>query len=136
MNAKYTLPLAMVGSFALGAIAVQTLHAQTKPLAYGVAEVVISNQEGYAKEFLPPVRTRFWTRAANSWPRAARRYPCRVPNRRRASSSYNGRAWIKKRHGGTPLPRRTRSLSAPNTQRSTIMLSKAWRRKSRSVTSS
>ncbi len=56
MNAKYTLPLAMVGSFALGAIAVQTLHAQTKPLAYGVAEVVISNQEGYAKEFLPPVR--------------------------------------------------------------------------------
>lgn len=56
MNIKYTMPMAMIGSFALGAIAVQTLHAQAKPPAYGVAEVVVSNQEGYAKEFLPPIR--------------------------------------------------------------------------------
>lgn len=56
MKTKYAFALAMFGSFALGGIAVQTLHAQAKPPAYVVAEVVISNQEAYAKEFLPPVR--------------------------------------------------------------------------------
>jgi uncharacterized protein (DUF1330 family) len=55
MKAKYAV-LGMVASFAVGAVAVQSLHAQTKPLAYGIAEIVVSNQEEYAKEFLPPVR--------------------------------------------------------------------------------
>ena len=56
MKTKYAFALATFGSFALGGIAVQSLHAQAKPPAYVVAEVVISNQEAYAKEFLPPVR--------------------------------------------------------------------------------
>ena len=54
MTAKYAV-LGMVASFALGAAAVQGLHAQAKPPAYGIVEVVVSNQEAYAKEFLPPV---------------------------------------------------------------------------------
>jgi uncharacterized protein (DUF1330 family) len=56
MKAKYTIVVAMAGGFALGAIAVQVLHAQAKPMAYDVAEVVVSDQDGYAKEFLPAVR--------------------------------------------------------------------------------
>jgi uncharacterized protein (DUF1330 family) len=55
MNAKYAI-LGMVAAFALGAAAMQGLQAQTKPLAYGVAEVMVSNQDAYAKEFLPSVR--------------------------------------------------------------------------------
>jgi uncharacterized protein (DUF1330 family) len=53
MKAKYKVALAMVGSFALGAAAVQGLHAQAKPFGYFVAEVAVSNQDAYAKEFLP-----------------------------------------------------------------------------------
>ena len=56
MKARYTVLMAMAGGFALGAIAVQALHAQAKPAAYGIAEVTVSNQDAYAKEFLPAVR--------------------------------------------------------------------------------
>jgi uncharacterized protein (DUF1330 family) len=55
MKAKYAV-FGMVASFAVGAVAVQGLHAQARPPAYGIAEVVVSNQDGYAKEFLPAVR--------------------------------------------------------------------------------
>jgi uncharacterized protein (DUF1330 family) len=53
MKAKYKVALAMVGSFALGAAAAQGLHAQAKPFGYFVAEVVVSNQDAFANEFLP-----------------------------------------------------------------------------------
>ena len=45
----------MVGSFALGAVAVESLHAQAKLPAYVIAEAGIADPDGYAKEFLPPV---------------------------------------------------------------------------------
>ena len=38
---------------ALGAAAVQTLHAQAKPLAFQVAEVTVRDQDGFNKEFAP-----------------------------------------------------------------------------------
>jgi uncharacterized protein (DUF1330 family) len=56
MKTKYTIAMATIGGFALGAIAVQALHAQAKPMAYGIAEVTVNNQDGYSKEFLPAVR--------------------------------------------------------------------------------
>jgi len=43
----------MVASAGLGAAAVQTLHAQTKPPAYNIAEIAIKDQDGYNKEYLP-----------------------------------------------------------------------------------
>jgi uncharacterized protein (DUF1330 family) len=48
-----TVGLAMVASAALGAAAVQTLHAQAKPPAYNIAEITIKDQDGYNKEYLP-----------------------------------------------------------------------------------
>ena len=45
--------LAMLGSFTLGTVAVEGLHAQVKPPAFVVAEVAIAGPDGYAKEFLP-----------------------------------------------------------------------------------
>ena len=53
MNRHITVGLAMVASAALGAAAVQTLHAQTKPSAYNIAEITIKDQDGYNKEYLP-----------------------------------------------------------------------------------
>jgi uncharacterized protein (DUF1330 family) len=55
LKAKYKVALAMVGSFALGAVAVQSLHAQARPVAFIVAEIGITDPDGYSKEFLPPV---------------------------------------------------------------------------------
>jgi uncharacterized protein (DUF1330 family) len=53
MNRHITVGLGMVASAALGATAVQTLHAQTKPPAYNIAEITIKDQDGYDKEYLP-----------------------------------------------------------------------------------
>src|SRR5246127_2838091 len=50
-----TVGLAMIASAALGAAAVQTLHAQAKPPAYNVAEITIKDQDGYNKEYLPVI---------------------------------------------------------------------------------
>jgi uncharacterized protein (DUF1330 family) len=55
MKSKYTIAFAMFASFALGAAAVQGLHAQAKPPAYSVAEITVTNQDGYNKEYVPPV---------------------------------------------------------------------------------
>jgi uncharacterized protein (DUF1330 family) len=54
MKTKYTVALAMAASFALGALAVQGLHAQAKPAGYVVVEAAVTDKDGYAKEFIPP----------------------------------------------------------------------------------
>jgi hypothetical protein len=53
MKAYYKIAIAMVGSFTLGAAAVQGLHAQAKPPAYAIAEINVKDQDAYAKEFFP-----------------------------------------------------------------------------------
>jgi uncharacterized protein (DUF1330 family) len=53
INRHLNVGLAMIASAVLGAAVVQTLHAQTKPPAYNVAEITIKDQDGYNKEYLP-----------------------------------------------------------------------------------
>src|ERR1700740_849236 len=55
INRHITVGLAMVVGAAIGAAAVQTLHAQAKPPAYNVAEITIKDQDGYNKEYLPVI---------------------------------------------------------------------------------
>lgn len=50
---NYKLTLTAVGAFALGALAVQGLHAQMKPPAYVVGEITVKDENGYKNEFLP-----------------------------------------------------------------------------------
>ena len=52
MNKYITLGLTAVVSALLGATAMQTLHAQTKPPAYSVAEITVTNQDAYDKEYV------------------------------------------------------------------------------------
>ena len=53
MKLRYTLSLAMLVGIGVGAAAVQTLHAQSKPPVYMVAINELSNPDGYRKEYLP-----------------------------------------------------------------------------------
>ena len=54
MKHKYAIALSMVAGFALGATAVQSLHAQAKPPAYTISEITVTDNNGYMKEFVPP----------------------------------------------------------------------------------
>jgi len=54
LNTKYKYALAMGISFALGAVAVQGLHAQSKPPAYYIGEITVKDQDAFVKEFAIP----------------------------------------------------------------------------------
>lgn len=56
MKAKHAVALSIVAGIAIGGAAIQTLHAQAKPPVYMIAINEVSNQEGYAKEYLPPAQ--------------------------------------------------------------------------------
>jgi len=53
MTSKYKMTLAMLAGAALGAAAVQGLHAQAKPPVYTVTEIDVTNIEAYTKEYAP-----------------------------------------------------------------------------------
>jgi len=53
MTTRYAVALALLAGFALGALSVPSPQAQTSPLVYYVAEIEVTNLEGYLKEYLP-----------------------------------------------------------------------------------
>jgi len=53
MKTQYTVAFAIVAGFGLGAVAVESLHAQAKPPVYYIAEVDVTNPAAYAKEYVP-----------------------------------------------------------------------------------
>ena len=56
MRTHYLVALSLAVGAALGAAAVQALHAQARPLAYVVGEINISDPKNFAKEFSPIAR--------------------------------------------------------------------------------
>jgi uncharacterized protein (DUF1330 family) len=56
MNSKYKMTVAVLIGAALGAAAVQGLHAQAKPPVYTVTEIDVNNVDGYMKEYVPVVQ--------------------------------------------------------------------------------
>jgi Uncharacterized conserved protein len=46
--------LSLLAGLAVGAAAIQVLHAQAKPAAYVVAEIDVINAAPYDKEYVPP----------------------------------------------------------------------------------
>ena len=56
MQTKYAISLAALIGAGLGVAGVSAIHAQPKaaPPAFVIAEIDVSNQEGYAKEYLQP----------------------------------------------------------------------------------
>jgi uncharacterized protein (DUF1330 family) len=55
MQVRLALGLAI--SFGIGALALPALHAQTKPSVYYIAEVDVTDLDGYVKEFVPKAAT-------------------------------------------------------------------------------
>jgi uncharacterized protein (DUF1330 family) len=51
MKTCFTMALLMLGGITAGGLAVQGLHAQSKPAAYVIAEIDVIDQDGYAKEY-------------------------------------------------------------------------------------
>jgi uncharacterized protein (DUF1330 family) len=56
MRTYYLIGLSLVAGAALGAAAVQGLHAQARPLAYVVGEIDVTDPQGFAQEFGPIAR--------------------------------------------------------------------------------
>jgi uncharacterized protein (DUF1330 family) len=48
-----TVAIALLAGVAIGAIVVQSLHAQAKPPAYVVTEIDVTNLDAYLKEYAP-----------------------------------------------------------------------------------
>ena len=57
MKTHYSVTLAMLAGFGLGAVAVQGLHAQAKPPVYQVVEIEPSNMDAYLKDYVPKAQT-------------------------------------------------------------------------------
>ena len=53
MRTQYSVTLAMLAGFGLGAVAVQGLHAQAKPPVYQVVEIDVLDKEAYSKDYIP-----------------------------------------------------------------------------------
>jgi uncharacterized protein (DUF1330 family) len=56
MKTRYTVALSMLAGVAVGAAAVQGLHAQAKPPVYTVTEIDVKNVDAYLKEYTPVVQ--------------------------------------------------------------------------------
>jgi uncharacterized protein (DUF1330 family) len=52
----YIVGLSMLAGIGVGAVTVQTLHAQAKPPVYVVTEIDVTNVDAYNKEYVPVVR--------------------------------------------------------------------------------
>ena len=52
MQATYKFAVVLAAGFALGAGAIQALHAQAKPPAYVVFEISVKDKDGYNNNFL------------------------------------------------------------------------------------
>ncbi|MBV9262009.1 MAG: hypothetical protein JO205_11615, partial [Pseudolabrys sp.] len=53
MKTQYVVALAVATGFGIGAVAVQGLHAQAKPPVYVIAEIDVTNQDAFVKEYAP-----------------------------------------------------------------------------------
>jgi uncharacterized protein (DUF1330 family) len=53
MKTQYTVAIAMLAGAAIGATAVNGLHAQAKAPVYLVTEIDVSNPDAYGKEYAP-----------------------------------------------------------------------------------
>jgi uncharacterized protein (DUF1330 family) len=56
MKTRLTTALAMLVGAVLGGAAIQALHAQASPPVYMIAINEVSDQDGYAKEYVSPAR--------------------------------------------------------------------------------
>jgi uncharacterized protein (DUF1330 family) len=52
MKTHFIAALSMITGIAIGAVAIQGLHAQAKPPVYTISEIQITNNDAYVKEYV------------------------------------------------------------------------------------
>ena len=84
----------------VGGGAVQMLHAESKPPAFVVAEIAVSDLEGYEMNFLKPAQKTIADHGGKYLAEVSTR-PLASPalSRRTASCSFNSRIWTLLRRG-------------------------------------
>ena len=53
MNTRVSIALSLIAGFGLGAVSIDALHAQAKPPVFVVAEIDVTNNAAYMKEYQP-----------------------------------------------------------------------------------
>jgi uncharacterized protein (DUF1330 family) len=53
MRECYTVALSLLTGIGIGALAIESLHAQARPPAYVISEIDVTNADAYAKEYVP-----------------------------------------------------------------------------------
>jgi len=56
MKTYYKVTLAILAGAGIGAVVMDSLHAQSKPPVYAISEIQIMNEDGYFKDYIPKVR--------------------------------------------------------------------------------
>jgi uncharacterized protein (DUF1330 family) len=56
MKTRYTVALSMLAGIGLGAAALQGLYAQTQTPVYYIAEIEVTNLDGYLKQYEPRIQ--------------------------------------------------------------------------------
>jgi uncharacterized protein (DUF1330 family) len=56
MNTRYTVALAMLAGVGIGAVAIQSLHAQTNRPVYLVTEIDVTDPGAYGTEYAPKIQ--------------------------------------------------------------------------------
>lgn len=56
MSSGYKIGFIMLACTALGALGSEALHSQTRPPAYLIGQIDVTDADGYAKEYLPKAR--------------------------------------------------------------------------------
>ena len=127
MKSNYKLMLTAVGAFALGALAIQGLHAQMKPPAYFIGEISVKDENNYTSEFLPLARKSIAegggkyvaggfhkTVAFSGEPPPNRVVIIHFENMDKAKAWYDSPAYREAReHHSSELPRRSWPLALP-----------------------
>jgi uncharacterized protein (DUF1330 family) len=57
MRSSYKITMVLLAGVALGALAVEGLHAQAKAPVYYIAEIDVTNPDAYAKEYVPKAQS-------------------------------------------------------------------------------
>jgi uncharacterized protein (DUF1330 family) len=59
MKIRFAVAVSIIAGIAIGAGAVQCLHAQSKPPAYVITDADVTNVDAYIKEYVPLVKKAF-----------------------------------------------------------------------------
>ena len=112
MKTHYSVTLAMLAGFGLGAVAVEGLHAQAKPPVYQVVEIEPSNMEAYVKDYVPKAQAAIKAAGGKFLAAGGKTTQSKESRRKHALLSNSGIALRKSKRIAIQRPSKTSCRSA------------------------